>query len=218
MDGLSKYLAEFIGTFCLVFCGTGAIIIDNLTGGQVGSLGIAATFGTIVLAMIYSFGEKSGAHINPAVSIAFWASGRFKGALLPGYISAQFVGGILASFTLALLFPNDLNLGATLPQIPDLRALIMEVILTFILMLVIIQVSTGSKEIGTMAGIAIGGVVFLEAAFAGPVTGASMNPARSLGPALVSGNVAEVWIYFVGPICGALLGILVWKILNTTNK
>lgn len=205
---MKKYLSEFIGTFALVFCGTGAIIINDLYGGVIGHMGIATTFGLIVMSMIYAYGDVSGAHINPAVTFAFWLSGRFKGKEVLPYMGSQLTGAITASAALKVLFTNHETLGATLPSGTWHQAFVMETILTFFLMLVIINVSTGAKEKGIMAGIAIGGVVLLEAAFAGPVTGASMNPARSIGPALLSGNFEHLWIYIAAPFIGSSLGIL----------
>ena len=211
---MQRYISELIGTFALVFCGPGAIIMNDVSGGTVTHVGIAITFGLIVMAMIYAIGEISGAHINPAVTIAFWASGRFdKKEVLP-YITAQMVGAILASAILYALFPLHETQGATLPAGTAIQSFILEVILTFLLMFVIIKVSTGSKEIGTMAGIAIGGVVGLEAMFAGPITGASMNPARSIAPAIFSGNFEHLWLYILAPILGALLAILACRVIK----
>ncbi|HNQ12916.1 MAG TPA: MIP family channel protein [Bacteroidia bacterium] len=205
---MKKYIAELIGTYGLVFCGTGAIIINDLTGGTISHVGIALTFGLIVMAMIYAFGDISGAHINPAVTIAFWFSGRFPGRHVIPYIVSQLAGAMLASATLILLFPTHPNLGATLPADTALQSFILEIILTLFLMLVIINVSTGSKEMGIMAGIAIGATVLLEAMFAGPISGASMNPARSIAPALLSGQLDHFWIYLTAPVIGASLAIL----------
>lgn len=211
---MQRYISELIGTFALVFCGPGAIIMNDVSGGAVSHVGIAITFGLIVMAMIYSIGEISGAHINPAVTIAFWASGRFdKREVLP-YITAQIIGALLASRILYFLFPTHETQGATIPSDTALQSFILEVILTFILMFVIIKVSTSSKEIGTMAGIAIGGTVGLEAMFAGPITGASMNPARSIAPALFSGRTEHLWLYIIAPILGALLAIVVCKVIK----
>jgi aquaporin Z len=211
---MQRYISELIGTFALVFCGPGAIIMNDVSGGTVTHVGIAITFGLIVMAMIYAIGEISGAHINPAVTIAFWASGRFdKKEVLP-YITAQMVGAFLASAILYALFPLHETQGATLPAGTAIQSFILEVILTFLLMFVIIKVSTGSKEIGTMAGIAIGGVVGLEAMFAGPITGASMNPARSIAPAIFTGNFEHLWLYILAPILGALLAILACRVIK----
>ena len=207
---MKKYVAELIGTFALVFCGTGAIVIDQQTNGQVGHIGVAITFGFIVTAMIYTFGDTSGAHFNPAVTIAFSLANLFpKKEILP-YIASQIIGAIMASALLKLLFPANLNLGATIPAGSNLQSFVLEIVLTFLLMLVILFTSQGSKETGTMAGIAIGGVVLLEAMFAGPICGASMNPARSLSPAIVSGNITTVWIYLTAPVLGATLATFVW--------
>ena len=164
--------------------------------------------------MVYTFGDVSGAHINPAVTIAFWAAGRFAARRILPYVGAQVLGATLASLSLRWLFPAANSLGATVPAGPALQALVLETILTFVLMLVIVHVATGSREVGTMAGIAIGATVALEALFAGPITGASMNPARSWGPALVSGELANIWIYIVGPVAGALLAVVVWRLIN----
>lgn len=203
-----KYLSELIGTFGLVFCGTGAIVINDMSGGTVTHIGIAITFGLIVLAMIYAFGDISGAHINPSVTIAFWFSGRFPAKEVIPYIISQLIGAFAASGTLKILFPSHRTIGTTLPADTAMQSFILEIILTFLLMLVIINVSTGSKEKGVMAGMAIGSVVLLEAMFAGPITGASMNPARSIAPALVSGQIQHLWIYIIAPIVGAVFAIL----------
>lgn len=210
----SKLVSEFIGTFALVFCGTGAIIINEQTNGQVTHVGISMVFGLIVLAMIYTFGNSSGAHLNPAVSIGFVFANRFQSKYLLPYIVSQISGAILASLTLHFLFPDNLKLGATLPAGSQFQSFILEFILSFILMLVIIRVSHGSKETGTLAGIAIGATVGLEALFAGPISGASMNPARSLGPALVSANLSSIWIYLFAPIIGTLAAALICKMLK----
>ena len=211
---IKKYVAEFIGTFALVFCGTGAIIINQETNGAISHVGIAATFGLIVMCMIYTFGEISGAQFNPAITIAFAFAGRFdKKEVLP-YIGSQILGAFLATLILKFLFPLNHNLGTTLPAGSQMQSFILEVILTFLLMLVILNVSQGSKGAGLFAGIAIGGTVLLEAMFAGPICGASMNPARSLSPAIVSGNMTDIWIYISAPILGAILATLTWKALK----
>lgn len=208
---MQKYLAELIGTFALVFFGTGAVIVGVETGGAITNMGIAIVFGLIVMAMVYALGDISGAHLNPAVTIAFVISGRFPVGDMPAYIVSQITGAILASLTLRLLFADNLLLGATLPANGSLQTFVLEFILTFFLMLVIIHVAVGSKEQGMFAGLAIGSVVALEAMMGGPISGASMNPARSIGPALVSGHLANLWIYLVAPVMGAALAIPVWK-------
>lgn len=199
--------AEFFGTFMLVFAGTGAIVINDVSGGAITHVGIAITFGLIVLAVIYAYGDISGAHINPAVTLAFWAAKCFPGHQVLPYILAQSGGAIAASLTLRLMFPDHQSLGATLPSGTVLQSFVLEVILTWWLMTVILGVAEGAKEKGLVAGIVIGAVVMLKALFAGPVSGASMNPARSLGPALVSFNLAGLWIYFSAIPLGALLAV-----------
>ena len=202
---MRKLLSEFIGTFALVFAGTGAIVINQASGGAITHPGIALTFGLIVLAMIYTFGDVSGAHFNPAVTTAFAAARRLPWREVPGYVGAQLLGAFAASGLLRFLFPADDKLGATLPAGPAMQSFVLEVVLTFILMLVILSVSTGAKEKGITAGIAIGAVIALEAMFAGPICGASMNPARSIAPAVVSGHLDHLWLYLAGPVLGALL-------------
>jgi aquaporin NIP len=201
---MKRLVAEFIGTFVLVFTGTGAIVINEVSGGAITHVGIALTFGLVVLAMIYTFGDISGAHLNPAVTIGFWAARRMPLREVGPYVASQFLGAIAASATLRLLFSQNQLLGATLPSGSEFQSFVFEAILTFILMLTILNVSTGAKEKGITAGIAVGAVIGLEALFAGPICGASMNPARSLGPALVSGHFEHLWIYLVAPVAGAV--------------
>ncbi len=215
---MRKYLAELIGTFALVFCGTGAIIINQETGGIITHLGIAITFGLIVSAMIYAVGDISGAHLNPAVTIAFWIAKSFPIKEIIPYIISQGLGAFIASISLKLLFPFNNTLGATLPSGSAMQSFILELILTFILMFVILQVAKGTKEQGMFSGVAIGGVVLLEALFAGPICGASMNPIRSIAPAIISGNTEHMWIYIVAPITGAVIGVIIWKLLLPINK
>ena len=197
--------SEFLGTFGLVFAGTGAIVINHASGGAITHPGIALTFGLIVLAMIYTFGDVSGAHFNPAVTTAFAVARRFPWREVPAYLAAQLLGAFAASGLLRFLFPTDDSLGATLPAGAASQSFVLEIVLTFLLMLVILSVSTGAKEKGITAGIAIGAVIALEAMFAGPICGASMNPARSLAPAIWSGHLEHLWIYLAGPLLGALL-------------
>jgi MIP family channel proteins len=207
MKTVHKYWAEFIGTFALVFAGTGAIIINDVTAGAVTNVGIGLTFGLIVLAMIYAVGDISGAHLNPAVTLGFFAARRLEGKMVLPYMLSQSVGALAASLLFRGLFPHHPTLGATVPAGPLIQSLILELILTALLMFVILNVSTGAKERGITAGIAVGSVIALEALFAGPISGASMNPARSLAPALVSRHLADLWIYLVAPIVGALFAV-----------
>ncbi len=208
-----KYFGEIVGTFALVFCGTGAIIINQESGGAITHLGIAITFGLIVASMIFALGDVSGAHLNPAVTLSFAVKQRFPWKSVVPYIIAQGAGAFIASVALKILFPDNETLGATLPAGSQAQSFILEVILTMILVMVIFNVTTGAKEKGLTAAIAIGGVVGLEALFAGPICGASMNPIRSISPAVVSGHVESLWIYIVAPIIGALLGVFTHHIL-----
>lgn len=213
---MRKYVAESIGTFCLVFAGTGAIIVNDVAAnGPITHVGIAITFGLVVLAMIYAIGDISGAHINPAVTIGFAVARRFERRQVVPYIVSQSTGAFLASGLLKAMFPDHINLGATLPAGPWLQSFVFELVLTFILMFVILNVSTGSKEEGITAGIAIGSVVGFEAMMAGPICGASMNPARSIAPALLSGQVQHLWVYIVATILGAALAVPAYACIRT---
>ncbi len=211
---MRKYIAEAIGTFGLVLAGTGAVVIDAVTPGGVTHVGIGLTFGLVVMAMIYAVGDISGAHLNPAVTVGFFAAGRLPARCVLPYIASQLIGAFSASLTLLLLFGNHASLGATLPVGSPSQSFGLETVLTCILVFVILRVSTGSKEVGTMAGIAIGGVVALEALFAGPISGASMNPARSLAPALVSGNLHALWIYLTAPVLGSAIAVSLWRTIG----
>jgi aquaporin NIP len=214
---MKKYAAEAFGTFSLVFAGTGAVTINDVSGGAVTHVGIALTFGLVVLAMIYALGDVSGAHLNPAVTIGFVVARRLEWRLAGGYLGSQLVGATTASFLLHLMFPQHSTLGATLPAGSEIQSFVLETVLTFVLMFVILSVSTGAKEKGITAGIAIGGVIALEALFAGPISGASMNPARSLAPALVSRNLAHVWLYLTAPILGACLAVPLCRCVQQTG-
>ena len=205
---MKKCFAEFLGTFALVFAGTGAIIINEVSGGVITPVGIALTFGLIVLAMIYTVGDISGAHLNPAVSLGFFAARRFPLRSLIPYVLSQCAGAFAATVILRLLFPENATLGSTLPSGSAMQSFVLELILTAILMFVILNVSTGAAEKGITAGIAVGAVIGLEAMFAGPISGASMNPARSLAPAVVSQHLSSFWVYLVAPTAGALLAVV----------
>ncbi len=214
---MKKYIAELIGTYFLVFCGTGAIVIDQVSNGSVTHIGIAISFGLVVMSLIYALGDISGAHMNPAVSIAFVVAKRFPVKQLTPYIIAQLLGALAASGTLKALFPENELLGATMPAGSEMQSFILEILLSFFLMFVIINVATGSKEVGMFAGLAIGSVVLLEAMFAGPICGASMNPVRSIGPAVVSMHLEHLWLYIAAPIIGAVLAVLCWNYLKNKN-
>jgi aquaporin Z len=221
----NKLTAEFIGTFILVFAGSGAVMINDITG-ALGHAGVALTFGFVIVALIYSFAHVSGAHFNPAVTIAFYSMGEFDRKRVLPYISAQILGAIAASITLFYLLQEDFNqlsevsyLGATLPHGSVAQSFGFEFLLAFILMLVISASAVHGKAIKDFAGIAIGFTVGLEAMFAGPITGASMNPARSIGPAIVSGHFEHLWLYVVATILGALLAALVYvKLIHSDRQ
>jgi len=213
---MKNYIAETIGTFSMIFCGCGAMVINDFTGGTITHPGVAITWGLIVMAMIYAFGDISGAHFNPAVTIGFAVAKKFSWQEVPKYIVSQFIGAIAASLLLLYLFPES-DLGATLPTFDSLKVFIIELLLSFFLMVVIINVSTGSKEIGPIAGIAVGSVILLEAMFAGPLTKASMNPIRSLAPALASGNFTHLWVYLTAPFVGMFLAVYSCKLVKSEN-
>jgi len=215
------YFAEFLGTFTMIFCGTGAMAINEITGGSVSGVGIGITWGFIVLAMIYAFGDISGAHFNPAVTLGFAIARKFSWKKVAPYIVIQCLGAIAASTVVWYLFPTSEWLGGTQPSMepyfPPMKAFVLELLLTYFLMLVIINVSTGAKELGIIAGLAIGGVIMLEAIFAGPMTNASMNPARSLGPALISGHLENLWLYLTAPFLGSILAVFSCRLTKGKN-
>ncbi|NET02785.1 MAG: MIP family channel protein [Sphaerospermopsis sp. SIO1G2] len=213
-----KALAEAIGTFILVFAGTGAVMVNNISQGAITHLGISFVFGAVVAALIYSLGHISGAHLNPAVTLALWQGGLFpKKQILP-YILSQLLGASLASACLLFSLGKVANMGATLPLNNNwLQSLILEFILTFILMFVILGAAVDKQANSSFAGLAIGLTVALEAAFMGPITGASMNPARSFGPALIGGIWQHHWVYWVAPILGAQCAVWTYKILSYSD-
>jgi len=214
---VKKCAAEFIGTFALVFAGTSAIVVNEISHGAITHVGIALTFGLIVLVMIYTLGDISGAHINPAVTIGFWMSRRLRGRDVLPYLASQCAGALAASGVMRLLFPENRLLGATQPSGPVFQSFVFEFLLTALLMFVILGVSTGAREKGITAGIVVGSVIALEAMFAGPICGASMNPARSLGPAIVSGQLGSLWIYLAAPVLGAALGVIGCRCVRETS-
>ena len=209
-----KVAAETVATFLLVFAGTGAVVADQFSGGAVTHVGVALTFGLIVLTMIEAVGDVSGAHLNPAVTFGFWVAGRLPGRHVLPYVAAQCGGAIAASATLRLLFPTVADLGVTRPAIGTNPSLVLEGLLTFLLMFVILGVATGAKEKGITAGITVGACIALEALFAGPATGASMNPARSLAPALVAAEWSGLWVYLLGPPVGAAVAVPLYRFIR----
>ena len=206
-------VAEFIGTFALVFAGAGAIMVDAKTH-ALGHVGVAISFGLVIMAMIYAVGHVSGAHFNPAVSFAFALSRHFPWRRVGTYWVAQLAGAIAAAAILRGSLGDVAHVGATLPSGSQGQAFLWELVLTFFLMFVIMAVATDTRAVGEAAAIAIGGTVGLDAMFGGPVTGASMNPARSLGPALVSGDLHASWLYVMAPLAGAVLGALAYQFVR----
>ncbi|MFZ5876052.1 MAG: MIP/aquaporin family protein [Nitrospirota bacterium] len=202
-----KCLSEYLGTLILVFAGTSAIVVDDVTGGAVSNLGVAIVFGLAVAAMIYAFGDSSGAHINPAVTLALWYAKRFNGTDVVPYVASQIAGALSASAVVYVLFATHPTLGATRPGGTAVGSFVMETVITFFLVLTVIALVTGARRKGVVAA-SVGGVIGVEAWFAGPISGASMNPARSIGPALVSGQVDVLWIYIAAPIIGACLAVV----------
>lgn len=215
---IRKYTAEVFGTFALVFAGTGAIVINDVSHGAITHVGISLPFGLIVLSMIYALSDVSGCHLNPAVTLGFYLSDRLETRLVFPYLVSQCLGAILASATLRGMFPAHATLGMTLPAGSALQSFVMEFILTLILMFVILSVSSGSKEKGMLAGVAVGSVIGLEALFAGPISGASMNPARSLAPAIVAWNFDYLWLYLLAPVLGACCSIFLFRLIHGSDR
>ena len=210
---MKKYLSECIGTFILIFVGTGSVIVDQQTH-ALGLVGIATVWGLVIIALIYAFGDISGTHINPAVTVAFAVDKRFEWKEVPAFLGSQLLGAFLASGLLKFLFPDSKTLGFTQP-LPggEMQSFILEVVMTFILMMIILRVSTGAKEKGITAGIVIGATVWLLVLFGGPISGTSLNPTRSIAPAIISGHFENLWIYLTAPFLGTILGVGVHRVL-----
>lgn len=214
---ITACVAEGIGTFALVFAGCGAIMIDSISGGQITHVGVGLVFGLVIAAMIYATGHLSGAHLNPAVTLGFVIARHFPLNRLLGYWLAQGIGALAAAGLLRLLFGDVAHLGTTLPAGSAGQSFVLEGVLTFFLMFVIMAVATDTRAVGQAAALAIGATVGLEALFAGPISGASMNPARSLGPALVSGTWSAQWVYLTAPFLGAAVAALLYRWLRTNS-
>lgn len=202
-----RLAAEVFGTFVLVFAGTGAIVFDGVNPGKIGHIGIALTFGLVVLAMAYAVGSVSGAHLNPAVTVGLWLARRIPGRQVVPFVAAQVVGAFAASGLLLAMYPEHPTLGATLPVGPAWHSFVLEVWLTAVLVFVILAVTIAEPSVRVLGGVIVGAVIALEALFAGPISGASMNPARSLAPAVASGHLEHLWVYLVAPLVGALVAV-----------
>ncbi len=211
---LRRIGAEMVGTYALVTAGCGAIVVNARTG-ALGHVGVALTFGLVIMVMISAVGHLSGAHFNPAVTFAFALARHFAWRDVAAYVAAQIVGAVLGALTLRTLFGDVADLGVTVPGGGALQSFGLEVLLSAALMFVIISVATDTRAVGELAAIAIGGTVALDALWGGPVSGASMNPARSFGPALISGVWRDHWVYWVGPLAGASIGGLLYQWLRT---
>ncbi|HEV7459528.1 MAG TPA: MIP family channel protein [Solirubrobacteraceae bacterium] len=207
--------AEGLAAFALVFAGCGAIVANQRYGGALGVVGVALVFGLVIMVMVYATGHLSGAHINPAVTIAFTLTRHFPAREAAAYVGAQVAGATVAALVLIGVWSDKpAHLGATIPTVGAGSALLYEALLTAFLMFVIMAVATDTRAVGAAAAIAIGGTIGLDALFGGPVTGASMNPARSFGPALVSGEWRDFWVYVVGPVVGAAAGALAYQLVR----
>ncbi|AMV24309.1 Aquaporin Z 2 [Gemmata sp. SH-PL17] len=202
-----RLFAELFGTFVLVFAGTGAIVFDSVNPGKIGHIGVALTFGLVVLVMAYAVGSVSGAHLNPAVTVGLWLARRVPGRRVAPFVLAQFAGALAASALLFAMYPHHATLGATLPHGPPWHAFVLEVWLTAVLVFVVLAVTVAEPSVRALGGVIVGAVIALEALFAGPISGASMNPARSLAPALVSGSTEHLWVYIAAPLLGAVVAV-----------
>jgi aquaporin NIP len=211
---MRKYIAEFIGTFILIFVGIGSIVVDQHSNGSIGLIGVAICWGVAVTALIYTFGSISGAHFNPAVTVTFWMVKLLKTKDVLPYVICQALGAFAATLALKYLFPAEVFLGETKPNGHPMRSFFLEIIIAFILMTVILFTSQGAKETGVLAGLAIGGTILLLVVFAGPITGTSLNPTRSLAPAVITGNAENLWVYLTAPFIGMFTAGIVWRLMK----
>ncbi|CAO2194101.1 unnamed protein product [Urochloa humidicola] len=219
---MQKIVAELLGTYFMIFAGCGSVVVNLTTDGTVTFPGICAVWGLVVMVLVYSVGHISGAHFNPAVTVAFATCGRFPWKQVPSYAAAQVLGSTLASLTLRVVFGGGTaaheHFFGTAPAGSDAQAVALEFVISFYLMFVVSGVATDNRAIGELAGLAVGATVLLNVLFAGPITGASMNPARTLGPAIVAGRYKTIWVYVVGPVCGTVAGAWAYNLVRFTDK
>ncbi|PAN32806.1 hypothetical protein PAHAL_5G513800 [Panicum hallii] len=218
---MQKIIAEILGTYFMIFAGCGSVVVNLSTAGTVTFPGICAVWGLVVMVLVYSVGHISGAHFNPAVTVAFATCGRFPWKQVPSYAVAQVLGSTLASLTLRVVFGGATareHFFGTAPSGSDAQAVALEFVISFYLMFVVSGVATDNRAIGELAGLAVGATVLLNVLFAGPITGASMNPARTLGPAIVAGRYRSIWVYVVGPVCGTVAGAWAYNLVRFTDK
>ncbi|CAO2205227.1 unnamed protein product [Urochloa humidicola] len=216
---MQKIVAEVLGTYFMIFAGCGSVVVNQTTNGTVTFPGICAVWGLVVMVLVYSVGHISGAHFNPAVTVAFATCGRFPWKQVPSYAAAHVLGSTLASLTLRVVFGGGgEHFFGTAPAGSDAQAVALEFVISFYLMFVVSGVATDNRAIGELAGLAVGATVLLNVLFAGPITGASMNPARTLGPAIVAGRYKSIWVYVVGPLCGTVAGAWAYNLVRFTDK
>lgn len=216
---IQKIIAEIFGTYFLIFAGCGAVTVNQSKNGQITFPGVAIVWGLAVMVMVYAVGHISGAHFNPAVTVAFATCGRFPWKQVPAYAAAQVIGSTAASLTLQLLFGSAReHFFGTVPTGSNVQSLVIEFIISFYLMFVVSGVATDNRAIGELAGLAVGATVLLNVLFAGPISGGSMNPARTIGPAIITGRYTGIWVYIAGPVCGAVAGAWAYNLIRFTNK
>lgn len=215
---MRNYIAEVIGTFILIFIGTGSVVVNVTNDGVVSLVGVALAWGLAVAVVVYTVGDVSGAHINPAVTIGLCVAKRFDAKLVAPYILCQCIGAFLASGLIRVMFPDALALGHTEPAGTLMQSFVMEIVLTMILMFVVLNLGVGAKEKGITAGLVVGGVITFEVLVGGPISGASMNPARSIAPAVVGGHLQHLWIYLTAPVIGAIVAVGLYACIRPLNS
>nr|AAL05942.1 early embryogenesis aquaglyceroporin [Pinus taeda] len=217
LPSVRKVVAEFIGTFFLIFVGCGSVVVDKISNGSITHLGVSLVWGMAAMIVIYSIGHISGAHLNPAVTLALAAVKRFPWVQVPGYIVAQVFGSISAGFLLRFMFGEVAFMGATVPSGSEMQSFALEIITTSLLVFVVSAVATDTKAVGELGGLAIGATIAMNVAISGPISGASMNPARTIGSAVAGNKYTSIWVYMVGPVIGALMGAMSYNMIRETK-